>query len=118
MGNFVDFLVNKKTFDRLPKDIQDIFIQTGKEIELKAAVQEVPKWTNKIMKHFETQNVKIQKLSSDDRVKWANLVEDIPAEWAAEVTGQGYPGWEIVERYQQICAELGYKWPRKWGIKK
>ncbi len=118
MGNFVDFLVNKKTFGKLPKDIQDIFIQTGKEVELKAAEMEVPKWTDKIMKEFEGRDVKVFRLSSEDRMKWANMVEDIPAEWAAEVTGQGYPGWKIVERYQEICADLGYKWPRKWGIKK
>lgn len=118
MGNFVDFLINTKVFNRLPKDIQTIFVETGKEVELKTAEVEVKKWTDKIMNEFGTQNVKVYKISDDDRVKWANLVDDIPAEWADEVTKQGYPGWEIVETYQQVCTDLGYKWPRKWGVKK
>jgi len=118
MGNFVDFLINTSVFQKLPKDIQTIFVETGKEVELKTAEVEVKKWTEKIMKEFEGQNVKVYRTPDSDRVKWANLVEDIPAEWADEVTKQGYPGWKIVERYQQICADLGYKWPRKWGVKK
>jgi TRAP-type transport system periplasmic protein len=118
MGNFVDFLINTNVFQKLPKDIQTIFVETGKEVEMKTAEVEVKKWTENIMKLFESQNVKVYKISDADRVKWANLVEDIPAEWADEVTNQGYPGWKIVERYQQACADLGYKWPRKWGVKK
>jgi hypothetical protein len=62
--------------------------------------------------------VKIYQFPEADRNKWAGQVEDIPAEWADEVTKQGYPGWKIVERYQDVCSQLGYKWPRKWGIKK
>ena len=118
MGNFVDFLINTNVFQKLPKDIQTIFVETGKEVEMKTAEVEVKKWTENIMKLFESQNVKVYKISDADRVKWANLVEDIPAEWADEVTNQGYPGWKIVERYQQVCTDLGYKWPRKWGVKK
>jgi TRAP-type C4-dicarboxylate transport system substrate-binding protein len=118
MGNFVDFIVNKDVFQKLPPDIQAIFIETGKEVELKTAQVEVKKWTEKITNDFNKQNVKVFKLPDADRAKWANMVEDIPAEWADEVTKQGYPGWKIVERYQQICSDLGYNWPRKWGIKK
>lgn len=118
MGNFVDFIMNKKSFQKLPKNIQAIFIETGKEVELKAAQVEVKVWTDRIMKEFKRKNIKVYKLPSADRTKWANMVDDIPAEWAAEVTKQGYPGWKIVERYQQICSEMGYKWPRKWGVKK
>jgi hypothetical protein len=46
------------------------------------------------------------------------MVADIPAEWAEEVKGQGYPGYEIVARFQELCEQYGYKWPRKWGVEK
>ena len=58
MGNFVDFLVNKNVFQKLPKDIQTIFVETGKEVEMKTAEVEVKKWTQKIMKQFESTKCK------------------------------------------------------------
>jgi len=79
---------------------------------------ELKKWTDKIIGQFKSQKVNIIQFPAEDRAKWASKVEDIPAEWADEVTKQGYPGWKIVERYQQVCSELGYKWSKKWGIKK
>ena len=31
---------------------------------------------------------------------------------------KGLPGWLIMNRYQEITTQLGYKWPRKWAVKK
>ena len=71
MGNFVDFLINANVFQKLPKDIQTIFVETGKEVELKTAEVEVKKWTEKIGKEFKSQNVKVYKFPDADRTKWA-----------------------------------------------
>ncbi|MBN1103311.1 MAG: TRAP transporter substrate-binding protein DctP [Deltaproteobacteria bacterium] len=118
MGNFVDLIINVNSYNKLPAEIQKIMLDTGKEIELKVAQTEVKKWTEKTINEFKSKGVKIFEFPSADRDKWASLVEDIPAEWAVEVTGQGYPGWKIVDRYQELCAQMGYKWARKWGVKK
>lgn len=40
-----------------------------------------------------------------------------PPSLGEEVTKQGYPGWKIIDRYQELTAQMGYKWPRKWGTK-
>lgn len=113
-----DLMINTKTFAKFPKDVQDILIETGKEIELKMAKEGVPMWTKKVMAEFEKQGVKTFQFPEEERAKWSALVSDIPAEWAEEVTKQGYPGWDIIARYQQLTTEMGYKWPRKWGVKK
>ncbi len=118
-ANFIDLLVNTKSFNKLPKDIQKIFLETGKEVEMQMATVEIKKWIDsKVMAGFKAKGVKTFKFPEQDRAKWAQMCEDIPAEWAKEVTAMGYPGWEIVNRYQDICEELGYKWPRRWGVKK
>lgn len=114
-GNFIDTWVNRKTFDALPKDVQDILLEAGKEIELRIAQELVPAWTKKIFATFDKNGVVYSKLSPDQRAQWAANIPDIPAEWAKEVSDQGYPGWAIVARYQEITEQLGYKWPRKWG---
>jgi len=117
-ANWPDLLMNVKSFNKLPKNVQTIFIETGKEIELRMGEREINKWTDKVLKEFKKQNVVKYEFPNPERDKWARMVEDIPAEWAEEVTKQGYPGWEIVERYQELTTQMGYKWPRKWGLKK
>jgi len=117
-ANWPDLLMNLKSFNKLPKNVQQMFIETGKEIELKMGKLEIKKWTDKVMEDFNKQNITVYRFPTSERNKWAGMVEDIPAEWAEEVTKQGYPGWEIVDRYQELTTQMGYKWPRKWGVKK
>jgi TRAP-type C4-dicarboxylate transport system substrate-binding protein len=117
--NWVSCWINLNTLKKLPADVQKILLETGKMTEVKVAKELNPVWQDKILQEWKkTQGFVYKKLTDADRQKWADSVEDIPAEWAAEVTKLGYPGWEIVKRYQEITAELGHKWIRKWGVKK
>ena len=34
------------------------------------------------------------------------------------MAAKGLPGWEMMARFQQITAEMGYKWSRPWAVKK
>ena len=58
------------------------------------------------------------KFPDEDKKKWAALIPDTPAIWAAEAEAAGIPGWEIAKRWQEITTEMGYEWPRKWAVKK
>jgi TRAP-type C4-dicarboxylate transport system substrate-binding protein len=110
--------MNIDAFEELPKDVQEIFLDVGKEIEIRAGETLVSEWEQNVEKKWREKGLKWTQLSPEDMQKWADSVEDIPAEWAAEVTEQGYPGWELVRRYIEIAEELGHKWPRQWGVKK
>lgn len=116
--NWISFWINLDTLHSLPKDVQELILETGKEIEIIAAEEVQPEWTEKIWQEWqEGEGFHYSKLSDADRVKWAAACEDVPAEWAAEVSEMGYPGWEIVKRYQEITTELGFEWMREWGVK-
>jgi len=117
-GNFFDLWMNKTTFEKMPKEMQELFLKTGHDIALKVAQEIVPAWTDKTLAMFKKEGVKFYDFPADDRAKWAEMIPDIPAEWAKEVEAQGYPGWKIVARWQELTSELGYKWPRQWGVKK
>lgn len=111
--------INLNTFQKLPVDLQKIFLESGKELEIKAAKEIYPFWTEKILKEWKAdKNFKIATLPEADRLKWAVSCPDVPAEWAEEVTKEGHPGWEMIKRYQEITEQLGHKWLRKWGVKK
>ena len=55
---------------------------------------------------------------TEEQKKWVETLDDIPAEWAAEMESKGLPGFQAVKRWQEITTDLGYKWSRRWGIKK
>jgi TRAP-type C4-dicarboxylate transport system substrate-binding protein len=113
-----DLMISLKAFNGLSPEIQKILIETGKEVEIHHTKNLLPRWQEKLWSEWKTQGVKFSSLPEAERAKWASLIEDIPAEWAAEVGAMGLPGWQIVQRFQEITAEKGYKWPRKWGVKK
>lgn len=116
-GNFFDLWMNKDSFAKLPKQVQQIILDTADEVSMKNAAEFVPMWTEKAKEIFKKAGIEFVELDPAERAKWAQMVPDIPAEWAKEVEEQGYPGWEIVKRWQELTAELGYQWPRQWGVK-
>lgn len=67
---------------------------------------------------FKANGVTFTSLSDADYTKWASLVPDIPAQMAQELIAGGMPGYEMVARYQAVGTQMGFKWPRVWGIKK
>jgi TRAP-type C4-dicarboxylate transport system substrate-binding protein len=111
--------MNMKTFNKLPVNVQKILLDSGIEIETIAGKDVNHKWEDMIWAEWKKNpKFKYAKLSDADRKAWAEKCEDVPAEWAAEVTALGYPGWDLVRRFQEISGELGHKWVRKWGVKK
>lgn len=116
-GNFPDLWINRRSFEKLPKQVQQIMLQAGKDVELRVATELVPSWSKKILDNFKAKGVTFKTLSEEERASWAAAIPDIPAEWAREVSDQGYPGWKLVARYQELTEQMGYKWPRKWGVK-
>ena len=113
-----DLMISLKTFNGLSPEIQKILIETGKEVEIHHTKNLLPKWQEKLWSEWKAQGVKFSVLPEAERAKWASLIEDIPAEWAAEVAKMGLPGWEIVKRFQEVTAEKGLQVAAAWGVKK
>lgn len=116
-ANFGDLWISKKTLDSLPPDVQQIMLDAGRDVEWQVATEVLPAWEKKVMEQFDAASVQQPTLPADERAAWAAQIPDIPAEWAKEVSDMGYPGWEIVKRWQELTTEYGYEWPRQWGVK-
>lgn len=111
-------MMNLDTFKKLSPEYQKILVETGKEIELKAAKEVVPKWWDRVQKEWKAKGVTEVDFPDSEITKWAATLEDVPAQFAAEIEGKGYPGFKMMQRWQEITASHGFKWARKWAVKK
>ncbi len=111
-------VMNMETYNKLSPDVQKTIMAAGKDAQDKAVKEIFPRWWQKVKKEWETAGMKFLDFPKADIPKWVNSLEDIPAEFAAEMDGKGLPGTKIMQRWQEITADMGYKWPRKWGVKK
>ncbi|MEK7438459.1 MAG: C4-dicarboxylate TRAP transporter substrate-binding protein [Pseudomonadota bacterium] len=107
--------INKNTWKKLPKAVQDIMLEVGKEyteVESKAAMEKGQK-SVEIMK---AAGVSVRSLSDAEKAKWANALSDIPNERTTEINKAGQPG-QAVGAYIKTLKEAGVKLPRDWAIK-
>ncbi len=111
-------VMNMTTFKALSPEDQQIILDAGKNAEMKAVREILPQLWDKCEKAWKAAGVEFIDFPAEEKKKWAESLEDTPAEWAAEVEAKGYPGFRIVQRWQEITAELGHKWSRKWGVKR
>lgn len=111
----VEIIMNKDSWDNLGTDIQGIFREVAEDVALDYATTTLPAYIDETLQHFADQGIITNKLPEADIAQWASLIDDIPAEWAESVEAKGYPGFEIIERWQQITTELGFTWARHWG---
>ena len=112
----VEIIMNLNTWNNLGPEVQKIILQASKEAVERHVKESVPKYMAETIKAFADAGVTTTSFSKDDLAKWAPLIEDTPAEWAAEVEAKGYPGFKILKRWQEITTELGFKWAREWGV--
>ncbi|MBE0622958.1 MAG: C4-dicarboxylate TRAP transporter substrate-binding protein [Burkholderiales bacterium] len=107
--------INKDTWKKLPKAVQDIMLEVGKEyteVESKAAY-------DKGVRSVETMKATggtVRSLSDAEKVKWANALPDIPNQRTAEIKKAGQPSKGIA-LYIRYLKEAGVKLPRDWKIK-
>jgi TRAP-type C4-dicarboxylate transport system substrate-binding protein len=107
--------INKDTWKKLPKAVQEIMLQVGREyteVETRMAVE---KATASIAT-MKAAGVNVRTLSPEERVKWANNLTDIPNEKTAEINKAGQPG-KAVGEYIKALKAAGVKMPREWAIK-
>jgi TRAP-type C4-dicarboxylate transport system substrate-binding protein len=106
--------VNKNTWMKLPKAVQDIMLEVGREyteVESKAVAEQ----EKRSMETMKAAGVNMRSLSDAEKVKWANTLPDIPNQRTAEIKKAGQAS-ESVAAYIKALKEAGVKLPRDWKI--
>lgn len=112
----VPVTVNNRRFSRLPKEVQEIFIEVGRDMEAKAGPF-TTELVAKILKVLEEKGVKIVSVSDSEREAWSKMLVDEPARIAKKFEAESkLPVTEIMKAYIAATESLGHKWPLKANL--
>ncbi len=104
--------INRNTWKKLPKEVQEIFLDVGKQYHLVQTPLAVAK-AERAFKTMKDSGCTVRALTWEEKVKWANAISNIPKERAAEISKAGGPG-EVMEAYYHNLKAAGFKFPREW----
>lgn len=114
----ITIFMNLDTFNSLSPEVQEIFLDAGEDMELLSVTVEGPKWIEeRIYADYQAAGYHMSTFPSEEMAKWQEMMPDIGADYAAALTEKGYPGWEIMQRYQEITSDMGYEWLRQWAVR-
>ena len=116
-GNVIAWNMNK--FNALPKDMQEIIIQAGKDAFMNNAV-ETENWYKTALetRAKATGNKPYLNFSAADVAKWAGMVGEPVADWIKDAESKGIKGADVViGKYISLLKEAGVKLPKEWKMK-
>jgi TRAP-type C4-dicarboxylate transport system substrate-binding protein len=112
-GNVIT--VNLGRWKRLPKEIQEIMVEVGKEFCIDESKATLAK-ENGGLEVMKKANMKIDPLPLEEKMRWAKLLPEIPNQMAKEADKKGMPGSVLMKTWIEDLEKDGFKWPRRWVI--
>jgi TRAP-type C4-dicarboxylate transport system substrate-binding protein len=104
--------MNKDTWDSLPEDVQNIFLEEGRNWNERAGEYTAQR-QEQALERMRAAGVRILELTDEQKADWAARLPNIPAERTAEINAAGQPG-EAVYHYVELLQEAGHEFPRDW----
>lgn len=94
-------IVNKRTWDGLPKDVQQAMREAG-QVYVERLADLFEKEVQEAVKEMEAKGVRFYEWSSGDREKLQAAMETLWESWAKEMDAKGIPGREALRRYVEL----------------
>lgn len=108
--------INKNRFNRLPKEVQDIIVEVGREYEAKTGTVNEENYPKQI-EQLKGLGVNVKAVPDAVKVEWAQSLKDWPQEKATELDKQGLPATQVLKATLEEAEKLGHKWPLRYAIK-
>jgi TRAP-type C4-dicarboxylate transport system substrate-binding protein len=108
--------INKSRFNRLPKDVQAILVEVGREYEALTGTVNEENYP-KQMAELKSAGAVIKSVPDSVRLDWARSLKDWPQQRATELDKQGLPGTQVLKLTIEEAEKMGYKWPVRYQIK-
>jgi TRAP-type C4-dicarboxylate transport system substrate-binding protein len=108
--------VNKARWAKLPKEVQDIMLEVGREYEARTGTVNKENYPKQI-EQLKTNGAIVKSVPDSVRVEWANSLKGWPQEKAAELDKAGLPATQVLKLALDEAEKLGHKWPVRYQIK-
>ena len=108
--------INSARWERLPKEVQDIILEVGKEYEARTGSVNEENYP-KQLEELKSKGANVRKLPDSVREEWAKSLANWPKEKAKELDGQGLPATQVLETALAAAEQAGHKWPIRYAIK-
>jgi TRAP-type transport system periplasmic protein len=105
--------INKDIFESFSPELQKIFREVGKEWETRLAKAQTDK-LNASLDLMKSKGATITYLSQAERSRWANMLPNVPMNWATAMEKKKLPGKEIVKGYLDGLRARNVELPRNW----
>ena len=108
--------INKARFAKLPKDVQNILVEVGREYEARTGTFNEENYVKKL-ETLRANGVTVKKVSDAVRMDWASTLKGWPQQKAEELDKQGLPASQVLKATLEEAEKLGHKWPVRYQIK-
>lgn len=108
--------INKNRWARLPKDVQQILMEVGREYEKRTGTVNEENYPKQI-EQLKSAGATVRQLPDAVRVDWANSLKGWPQEKATELDKAGMPGSQVLKLALEESEKLGHKWPVRYQVK-
>lgn len=105
--------VNKRSFEKLPKEVQKIIIDVGREYGDELAKVQMASADQALQAMIAT-GAKASELDPAERKRWADTLPRLAKDWANELDKKGMPGSKILKAYVDGLSAAGVQFPRDW----
>jgi TRAP-type C4-dicarboxylate transport system substrate-binding protein len=108
--------INRNRWAKLPKDVQDIILEVGREYETRTGSVNLENYP-KQLEQLKKAGAIVKQLPDAVRVEWANSLKGWPQEKATELDKARLPGSQVLKMALDEAEKLGHKWPVRYPIK-
>jgi TRAP-type C4-dicarboxylate transport system substrate-binding protein len=108
--------INKARWARLPKEVQDILLEVGREYEARTGTVNAEAYPKQIEQLKQVGSV-VKSVPDQVRIDWANSLKSWPQEKADELDKAGLPGSLVLKSALDEAEKLGHKWPVRYTVK-
>jgi TRAP-type C4-dicarboxylate transport system substrate-binding protein len=108
--------INKNRFNRLPKEVQQILREVGREYEKRTGTVNEENYP-KQLEQLKSVGATVRQLPDGVRSDWAQSLKGWPQEKAAELDKAGMPASQVLKLALQEAEKLGHKWPVRYEVK-
>ena len=108
--------INSARWNKLPKDVQDIILEVGREYEARTGTVNKDNYPKQLAE-LKAKGAIVRTLPDKVRQDWAQSLAAWPAQMAKDLDSKGLPGTQVLELTLSAAEANGHKWPVRYKVK-